>query len=121
MARGKILLIDDEEQIREFLKDFFEDRDYNVETAFDGLAGFEKFKAGSYDLVVCDMIMPNMIGNEVLRRIKEIKPDQKVIMMTGVREDSMVQKAKDLGCYLYLNKPVRLSELEAKVAECFAT
>jgi DNA-binding response OmpR family regulator len=40
-------------------------------------------------------------------------------MMTGVKEDSMMQTAKDLGCHLYLTKPVKLQELEARIAECF--
>lgn len=119
MAGKKILVIDDDISIRGFLKDFFEDRDFNVETAEDGAQGVEKFKQGTYDLVICDMLMPKMIGTEVLRRIKEAKADQRVIMMTGVKEDSMMQKAKALGCHLYLTKPVQLSELEARVAECF--
>lgn len=114
-----ILVIDDDFTIRDFLRDFFEDRDFNVEMAENGLEGWEKFQKGTYALVVCDMLMPKMIGLEVLRRIKEKMPDQKVIMMTGVKEESMVEKCKQVGCHLYLNKPVRLAELEARVLECF--
>ena len=119
MARGKILLIDDEIDIRGFLKDFFEDRDFLVEVAADGAEGVEKFQKGSFDVVVCDMLMPKLIGLEVLRRIRKAKPDQKVIMMTGVKEQSMVEKAKELGCHLYLFKPVQLKDIEARVSECF--
>ncbi len=114
-----ILVIDDDFSIRGFLKDFFEERDFNVVAAGDGLEGFEQFQKGTFDLVLCDMLMPRMIGTEVLRRIRELKPDQKVIMMTGVKEDSMMEKCKALGCHLYLTKPVQLTELEARVAECF--
>ncbi|HTL47003.1 MAG TPA: response regulator [Verrucomicrobiae bacterium] len=119
MARGKILIIDDEMEIRDFLKDFFEDREFDVQTAPNGEQGVEIFKPGAFDLVICDMLMPRMIGLEVLRRIKEAAPQQAVIMMTGVKEGSMVDKAKKLGCYHYLTKPVGLSDLEAKVNECF--
>lgn len=119
MARGKILLIDDEIGIRGFLQDFFEDRDFLVEIAGDGAEGVEKFKGGSFDVVVCDMLMPKLIGIEVLKRIKAIKPDQRVIMMTGVKEQSMMDKAKALGCHLYLVKPVQLKDLEAQISECF--
>ena len=115
----KILIIDDEMEIRGFLKDFFEDRDFDVETAPHGEAGCEMFKPGLYDIVICDMMMPRMIGTEVLRRIREASPDQRVIMMTGVRESSMVDKARALGCHLYLTKPVSLSDLEARIEECF--
>lgn len=119
MARGKILLIDDEETVRVFLQDYFEDRDFNVEIASDGLEGWEKFQKGIYDLVLCDMLMPQMIGLEVLRRIKTLKPGQCVVMLTSIKEDSMLQKAQELGCHLYLNKPIRLSELETQVSKCF--
>ena len=119
MGIKKILVIDDDAGIREFLKTFFEEREYDIETAFDGQDGVEKFKKGSYDLVMCDMLMPRMIGMNVLKTIKEIKPDQRVIMMTGVKEDSMMANAKTLGCQLYLTKPVKLAELETRVAECF--
>lgn len=116
---NKILVIDDEQGIREFMKMYFEERDYNVDIACDGQEGVELFAKGEYDLVLCDMLMPRMIGLQVLERIHASKPGQKVIMMTGVKDETMVSKAKSLGCHLYLNKPVKLQELEARVAECF--
>ncbi len=118
MGRGKILVIDDEETIRDFVKMFFEDREFDVTSAFDGQDGVEKFDKEPFDLVVCDMLMPRMIGLNVLRHIKEKKPDQKVILMTGVREETMMETAKKLGCHHYLTKPVMLSDLEAKIFEC---
>lgn len=120
MGRGHILIVDDEMEIRDFLRDFFEDREFNVEVAPDGEHAIEVFKKGSFDLVISDMLMPRMIGIELLRRIREIKPDQRVMLMTGVKEKSMVEKAQKLGCHLYLTKPVSLAELEARVDECFS-
>lgn len=115
----KLLLVDDEIEIRGFLQDFFEDRDYTVKIAPDGLEALALFEKEPFDLIVCDMLMPRMIGLEFLRRVKEKKPDQRIIMMTGVKEESMMEKAKALGCLHYLTKPVQLSDVEAKVAECF--
>ena len=117
----KILLIDDEIEIRGFLQDYFEDRNYQVFVASDGLEGLKLFEKENFDIIVCDMLMPNMIGIEFLRRVKEKKPAQRVIMMTGVREPSMMEKAQKLGCVHYLMKPVQLTDLEAKVAECLAS
>ena len=122
MGAGKILIIDDDAGIREFLQMFFEDREYITEIAFDGQDGVEKFeKNPSFDLVLCDMLMPRMIGINVLKKIKEMKPAQRVIMMTGVKEESMVSMAKSLGCHNYLTKPVKLAELEACVSECLGS
>ena len=118
MARGKILIIDDEIEVREFFQDFFEDRDFQVTVAKNGIKGCESFEEGEFDLVICDMMMPGMIGIEVLERVKKKKPDQRMIMLTGVSEASMVEKANALGCSHYLNKPVSLDELEEKVNEC---
>ncbi len=119
MGAGKILIIDDDSGIREFLQMFFEEREYETDIAFDGQDGVEKFEKNPiYDLVLCDMLMPRMIGINVLKKIKELKPTQPVIMMTGVKEDTMVSTAKSLGCHFYLTKPVKLAELEAKVNEC---
>lgn len=119
MSSKKILLIDDEVEIRGFLEGFFEENEYEITSAINGEEGWEKFQKGSFDLVVCDMMMPKMMGIEVLRRIKELKPDQKVIMLTGVKEQTLVDKALALGCKYYLNKPFSLKDLDAKVRDCF--
>ena len=120
MVSPRILLIDDELPIRQFMQDFFEDREYTVDVAGDGLEGVELFQKNAYDLVMCDMLMPKLIGLEVLRQIRKEKPSQKFIMITGVKEESMVAKAQVLGCSFYLNKPFSLSDLEERVRQCFA-
>ena len=119
MAGKNILVIDDEASIREFIKDFFEDRGFNVEIASDGIEGIDKCLKGEFDLVLTDMLMPKLIGLEVLRRIKAARPEQKVIVMTGVKERSMADRAKEIGCHSYLTKPIQLAELVKRVAECF--
>ena len=119
MARGEILIVDDEMEVREFLKDFFEDRGFNVTVASNGQEGFEIIRQQDFDLALCDMLMPVMIGMEFLRRVRELKPAQKIIIMTGVKEGSMIEKAKALGCDLYLFKPIRLKELEEHVLRFF--
>ncbi len=116
----KILIIDDEETVRFFLRDFFEDRDFDVELAGDGAEGLAKFTQGSYDLVLCDFLMPKMLGIQFLAKARELKPAQRVIMLTGVKEASLVEKAEKLGCHFYLQKPIRLAELEAKTKEALA-
>jgi len=119
MADGNILLIDDEIEIRSYMQDFFEDRGFNVDIAGNGIEGVAKYKEkpDKYALVLSDMMMPQLNGLGVLKGIKEVNPAQKIIMITGVKEESMVAKAKDLGCLHYLNKPFSLSDLEARVNE----
>ncbi len=121
MIEKKILLIDDEIEIRQYMQEYFEDSGYTVTIAGDGLEGIEKFGAGAFDLVLCDMMMPKLLGIEVLRRIKASKPEQRIIMLTGVKEETMVAQAKALGCFYYLNKPFNLSDLEKQVSEALAS
>lgn len=121
MSKGKILIIDDEPDVRGFLRDYFEDREYDVLTACDGEEGIKFAEKNDFDLILCDMMMPKMIGLEFLRQIKEKKPSQRVIFMTGVQEPSMMAKAQALGCLHYVTKPVRLADIEAKVAACFTS
>lgn len=118
--KGKILMIDDEENVREFIRMFFEERDFIAESASDGLEGLELLKKNEYDLVICDLMMPRMQGHVFLKQLHEFKPKQKVIMMSGISEETMMAKVKDLGCCWYLTKPVKLSELEACVERCFS-
>ena len=119
MARGKILLVDDEIGVRSFFQDYLENCNFDVVTAEDGIEGLRLFKKGQFDLVISDMMMPGMIGMDLLKSIKAIKADQKVVMMTGVNEDSMKQKAKDLGCLDYITKPLRLADVEEKITRLF--
>ena len=121
MAKGKILIIDDEIEVRGFFHDYLEERGYRVIAASDGEQGWEFFQKENFDLVICDMMMPKMIGLEFLRLAKGLKPNQKIIMMTAVKEESMTAKAKALGCTHYLTKPVGLTAVEAKISECFSS
>ena len=90
-----------------------------MDVAIDGVEGLKKFKKGKYDLVLCDILMPNMLGLEVLKGIRKLKPDQRFIMMTAVKDDEMVKKVTKEGCYMYITKPVKLKKLDACVTECF--
>ena len=118
----KVLVVDDSSTMRKLVTRTLTETTYKptkVTEAVDGVDAWEKFCDGDYDLVLCDMLMPQMIGLEVLRRIKGLKPDQRFILLTSVKEESMMKKAQELGCSIYLNKPIRLVDLEAKVEECF--
>lgn len=117
--KGKILIIDDEEPIREFLRLFFEDRDFAVEAALDGVDALEKAKKQEYDLIICDVMMPRMHGHVFLKKLREFRPKQKAIVMSGISEETLMAKIKE-GCWWYLTKPFKLSDLEACVERCFA-
>lgn len=107
----KILIVDDEIQITEFLKDFLEDQGYQADIADSGFAAIEKASTFSPNLILLDIQMPKMSGVEALKEIRKIAPEVKVIMLTGEKAPEMMESAARLGASHYMTKPIQLDEL----------
>lgn len=113
----KLLIVDDEVEICEFLKSFFEDRNFKVATAYSGdkaLLKVEEFKPG---VVLLDIQMPGMDGIQTLKKIKEKNPKIKVIMVTAVETQDKIEEAMRNGADNYITKPLSLEYLEKDVQE----
>jgi DNA-binding response OmpR family regulator len=110
----KLLIIDDELDIREFAKNFFRKREIDVATSdgSDALAVFEEFLP---DLILLDIRLGETTGIDVLQGIRERSPDVPVIMVSGVTDEGVVGKVKQLGILGYIHKPLVLDELEKVV------
>ncbi len=106
-----ILVIDDERAIRNTLKDILSFEGFAVEEAEDGSAGLELVKANDYDCILCDIKMPKMDGLEVLEKVKELKPDLPVIMISGHGNIETAVDAVKNGAYDYISKPPDLNRL----------
>ncbi|MGI6241593.1 MAG: response regulator [Candidatus Omnitrophota bacterium] len=115
--KKKLLLVDDEVEICEFLKSFFEDRDYQVATAHSGVQAIEQVESFKPDVVLLDIQMPEMDGLSALREIKEKYPRVKVIMVTAVETQDRIEAAMRLGADNYITKPLSLEYLEKDVQE----
>lgn len=113
--KKKILIIDDEKNIRLTLSQCLELADYQVDTAVSGEHGLEKYSENNYDLVLLDMKMPGIDGMEVLRRIKRQNPLQKVIMITAYGTIETAVEAMKLGAVDYLRKPFTPDEIRSIV------
>jgi len=107
----KILIIDDEQEIRKLLGDSLKRRGFEVEIAFDGQEGLEKVKLTNPDLVLCDISMPGLSGVEVLKKIKQFNQDIIVIMLTGYGTMESAIKCLKLGAYGHIAKPIELEKL----------
>lgn len=116
-----ILVIDDEENIRNGLAANFEMEDYNVRTAANGKQGLDIISKGDIDLVVTDLRMDGISGEEVLRRVTIETPGIPVIVLTGHGSiDSAVTAMKN-GAYDFLTKPLNLEQLNAIVKRALET
>lgn len=114
---AKLLIVDDEIDIREFAKNFFKKRNIDVFTAGGGNEAFEIINKEVPDLVLLDVRMEEYTGVELLRKIRGQGNNVKVIMVSGVEDEETINEAKGLGALGYIHKPLVLEELEKIVLQ----
>jgi DNA-binding response OmpR family regulator len=109
--KRSILVVDDEQNIRELCNDLLEEEGYKVTLAKDGFDALEKMDAENFELFLVDMIMPGMDGLELLQRIRKRQPLAVVIITTGFSSIEGAVKAVHAGAFQYLSKPLHADEL----------
>jgi len=112
---GRILLVEDEEDLRMTLSDRLKNEGYELEMAFDGDQGLEKALKGSYDLILLDVMLPRRNGFDVCRELRKAGVMTPVVMLTA--RDQLVDKVLGLkiGADDYISKPFEVLELLARV------
>jgi response regulator RpfG family c-di-GMP phosphodiesterase len=106
-----ILIVDDDQQVREVLHQIFLSAGYRCRLAADGREGLEAFKSARPPLVVTDLKMPAMTGIELLRAVRETDPDAAVIVLTGAADIKVAIDSLKLGAHDFIMKPVNVDEL----------
>jgi two-component system OmpR family response regulator len=114
-TRSRILVVDDEPQIREFILRALVAAGYTVDSASDGGVGLRQCAARSYDLVILDLVMPETDGRAVLTALRHNRPEQPVMVLSCVSDVATKVDCLDLGATDYLTKPFALAELLARV------
>lgn len=112
-----ILIVDDEEIIREFLNEVLRD-DYDISMACDGDEAIEKLKKQRYDLVITDLKMPRVSGEEVVKYANDTYPDAKVVIISGYSSLFTVSQSVNNGACAFLSKPFSIKELVQTVDSC---
>lgn len=115
MEKKKVLIVDDQNGIRVLLTEVFNSEGYKTYQASNGMLALEIVKKDKPDLVLLDMKIPGMDGLEILKRIKKIDPDVKVIMMTAYGELDMIKEATESGALMHFTKPFDIDELRTAV------
>jgi len=114
-----VLLIEDEEPLRLFLEAAFVAHGYAVKSAADGYEGLALYEQhrDNIDVVITDMGLPKLSGQEVLRNILEIDPEARIILMSGYVDPELQSKLYVLGAKAFIPKPFRPDEVLAKIRE----
>lgn len=111
----KLLIVDDDIAICDFLREFFVSKNYEVFIATEGNDALSIVREKGPQIMLLDMKMPGMIGLEVLKEVKELNEKTKVIMITGLRDEEFIEEAKRRGASDYITKPFSLEYLEKVV------
>ncbi|MBN2460339.1 MAG: response regulator [Candidatus Cloacimonetes bacterium] len=106
-----VLIVDDEQNIREVCKELLEEEGYKVTLAVDGQDALEKMDLDIFDLFLIDMAMPRMGGLELMKEIKKKHPLAVIVILTGYSSIEGAVKAVHAGAYKYLSKPINSDEL----------
>jgi len=111
-----ILLVDDESDLRDAYAELLKDLGYRVRSEPDGFSALAFVKQGTrIDLVITDYIMPNMNGLKFIKLLRALRPSVPVIMLTAFTTMENYSRARQLGAFEYVEKPVRMEELRRVV------
>ena len=118
-----ILLVDDEEMVAEIGKDMLEKLGYKTAVAIGGNEAIKLLKTLRHevDLVILDMIMPDMSGGETFNRLKAIKPDIKILLSSGYSLNGQASEIMQRGCNGFIQKPFNLKQISRKIREILDT
>jgi len=112
---ARILVVDDEDIVIKSCMRILDGDDFQIEVARDGREALRKVEDNLYDIMILDIIMPNLGGLEVLRRVKEAYPNIDVVMITGLAQIDTAVQAMKLGAFDYISKPFEPDELKLVV------
>lgn len=118
-----ILVVDDEEHIRQFCKETFEAAGFRAIAASDGVEALNIYRrhAGEISAVILDAVMPEMSGHEVLRRLRELDPGVKVVLSSGFSPEIGIKWADEEGVKGFIQKPYRAQDILTKLSEVLKT
>ena len=116
----RILVVDDEETVRTIIQRSLEHLGYEVVVASDGVEALEIYadSVDSFALVIIDMIMPKMPGDELFYRLQEQNPHVQVLIASGYASDSRTKAILDDGALAFIQKPFAVEELAQEVRQC---
>ena len=120
-GRLGILVVDDEEAIRDLLAKMLELADYAVESASDGPGALDHLKRDNYDLMFVDLKMPGMDGLALIRQARAVKPALPVIVVTGYSSEASAIEALNLGVSAYITKPFRVPQVLEAASRALAS
>jgi DNA-binding NtrC family response regulator len=108
---GSVLIIEDDEEMRSLLKDFFVEEGFETDSVSNGYDAFGMLVKKPFDLVITDIRMPGLTGLDILPRIKKLQPGVPIIVITAFGSEGVHRRAYERGATVYLEKPIHFEKL----------
>jgi len=116
MPTARLLIVDDEEHVTAIIEEYFTSLGYEVETAHDGAEALRRAAAVRPDVVLLDVNMPGVTGDEALNRLHALDPTVPIVMLTGNADEELARNLLRRGAMDYVSKPFQLDALERVVS-----
>ena len=117
---ARILIVDDEDIVVRSCLRILADTDYAVDVARGGAEALKKIDETAYDVLLVDIMMPQINGLEVLQHVKQKRPGSEVIIFTGLSQSETALRAQELGAFAYLPKPFEPEDIRELIAQALA-
>jgi DNA-binding response OmpR family regulator len=114
---ARILIIEDDQEMRSLLEDFLKDEGYEADSAHDGLEALAKLAQESFDLLITDIRMPGLNGLDILSAVKKFQFEMPVIVITAFGGEEVFRRSIARGADGYLEKPIRFHKLRNLIQE----
>jgi DNA-binding response OmpR family regulator len=115
--KKRILIVEDDEEMRSLLKDFFEEDGFEIDSVGNGSEAFRKIAREPFDVVITDIRMPGLTGLDILPGIKKLQSKVSIIVISAFGSEEVRRKAFDRGATAYLEKPIHFNKLRTLVHE----
>ncbi len=107
----QILLVDDEEKVREMLSSLLNSRGYLVKNVADGEEALKNLNSSDFDIIITDLRMPQMDGAELIKKVRDLKPNIGIIVLTGYGDIESYIDIMEMGAFEYINKTLSIDDL----------
>ncbi len=119
--KKRILIIEDDDEMRSLLKDFIEEEGYEADSVEKGTYAFRKLMKESFDLIITDIRMPGYSGLEILPELKRLQPGIPIVVITAFGSEEVYRKALSRGANAYLEKPIHFHKLKELIQKIIST
>jgi DNA-binding response OmpR family regulator len=117
---GKILIIEDDDEMRALLRDVIEEEGYKIDSVNNGSEAFRKLVKETFDLIITDIRMPGLTGLDILPGMRKLQPEASIIVITAFGSEEIQRKAFERGANAYLEKPIHFQNLRTLIHDMFS-